>query len=299
MLFTLYIPLTVIIVCLGAVGFIIFRKLSLVANLDIASLPEEREAQKKKEIISRRLNAEEAHLQVRLAFLLKPIKKIWGKLQLQFRIYVGKIERLWHHEQRQVAHVKPEDKEAMREKVHSIVKEAANYFQLSNFPRAEELFISAIKIDPKAAEAYRGLADTYFAQGNTDEAKETYEFLLKLTPDDDAVMVKIAEIAEEKGDVETAINYYQQAVVLNDALSPRFYHLAELLLKVNQPVVAKEAILSAVEIEPKNPKYLDLLIETVLLCGDKALTKKAFEELRAVNPENQKLAVFEEKIGQM
>ena len=55
--------------------------------------------------------------------------------------------------------------------------------------------------------------------------------------------------------------------------------------------------IQAVELEPKNPKYLDLLIETVILCGDKDLAERAFNELRMVNPENQKLAVLRERIN--
>ena len=112
-------------------------------------------------------------------------------------------------------------------------------------------------------------------------------------------MVKLADMAEKKGDLDKAIDFYQQAVVLNDSLSPRFYHLAELLLRVKEPQVAKEAILQAVELEPKNPKYLDLLIEIVILCGDKDLAAEAYNELRLVNPDNQKLADFQDRISRM
>jgi tetratricopeptide (TPR) repeat protein len=110
-------------------------------------------------------------------------------------------------------------------------------------------------------------------------------------------MVKISELSEKKGNLEEAINYLQQAVVLNDSLSSRFYHLSELLLKVNQADIAKEAIEQAVDLEPKNPKYLDLLIETGILCGDKVLAEHGFQELRLVNPQNQKLESFQARIN--
>ena len=70
------------------------------------------------------------------------------------------------------------------------------------------------------------------------------------------MLVKLAEIEEEEGGTQAAIGYYQQAVLLNDSFSPRFYHLAELLVKVGQPEVAKEAALQAVELEPQNPNPL-------------------------------------------
>ena len=109
-------------------------------------------------------------------------------------------------------------------------------------------------------------------------------------------MVKLAEIAESQGDLEEAIGYYQQAVLVNDSFSPRFYHLAELLVKVGQPQVAVESILQAVELEPQNPKYLDLLIEIAIICGNKDLALKGYGELRLVNPENQKLHSFKDRI---
>jgi len=299
MIFTFYIPLVVVVCCLVLIGYIIFTKFPLLVNLNVDSLQTERETQKKRELMNRRILAEGAALQKRFAYIFVPFKKIWCQLQLRFRIYVGKIERLWHHEQRQKSLKKPERSETVHEKLLTLLKDADLAFSQNNLSRSEELYISAIKLDPKSASAYRGLADTYLAKGSIEEAKETYEFLLRLTPDDDAVMVKIAEIAEERGDIETAIAQYQLAVVVNDALSPRFYHLAELLLRIEQPQVAKEAILAAVDLEPKNPKYLDLLIETVILCGDKPVAKRAFEELRLVNPDNQKLPLFAEKIAQM
>ena len=107
---------------------------------------------------------------------------------------------------------------------------------------------------------------------------------------------KLAEIAESQGDLEEAIEYYQQAVVINDSLSPRFVHLAELLLRVGQPLVAREAIEAAVELEPQNPKYLDLLTETAILCQDKTLALKVYSTLCLVNPENKKLPDLKQRI---
>jgi hypothetical protein len=68
------------------------------------------------------------------------------------------------------------------------------------------------------------------------------------------------------------------------------------LLKVGQADVAKESILQAVELEPQNPKYLDLLIEIAIICGNKDLALKGYGELRLVNPENQKLSSFKDRI---
>ncbi len=300
MIFTIIFWVLLIISVVTA-ATVVVRKFPQAARLDIDNLPLEREHRKKKELLDRRMEQEERRMFIRWRRHLEPLVRIWKRFQLQFRIYVGKVERLWHHEQK-VRSIKEEASETPLEKdtkLLTLLKEAEASLFEKNYQKAEELYIAAIKIDAHSASGYRGLADTYFAQNALKEALETYEFLLRLKPDDDATMIKIAEIAEEQGEIEKAIDYYERAAVLNDANSARFYHLAELLLKVKQAETAKEAIIQAVELEPKNPKYLDLLIETVILCGDKDLAQQAYNELRMVNPENHKLEVWKEKIDNL
>ncbi len=276
------------------------RKFPQLSNIDLDSLPEEKEARKKKEIISRRLKTEGGKMVEKMSTNLKPVGKVWGLLQLKFRLYVGKVEGLWHHEERAKKKIAtPVASENREAKIHTLLQEASTYLQAGAFEQAEAHYINVISIDSKSFEAYRGLADTYLAKNSVEEAEQTYQFLLKLRPEDDAVLAKLAEIAEQQGKLEQAIEYYQQAAVFNDALSPRFYHLAELLVKVKQPEVAREAILSAIDLEPKNPKYLDLLIEIGILCSDKDLAQQGFNELRLVNPKNQKLQVFQDRIKEL
>jgi len=291
--------LVVIVGSLGVIVFIVTRKFRQTANLDLNNLPEEKIYQKKREIINKRIQKSSNLVKDNVMRGLSPIGKVWGKVQLRFRIYVGQMERLLHHEQ--ALKTKTEKKkvistEEQEQKFAQIIQDAEQQLKLSSHDQAEDLFIAAIKISPKSAVAYRGLGDTYLAKNSLEEARQTYIFLLQLEPDDDSVMVKLAEVAESQGDLEEAINYYQQAVLVNDSFSTRFYRLAELLVKVDQPEVAREAVLQAVELEPQNPKYLDLLIEIAIICGDKPLALKAYNDLRLVNPENQKLGSLKDRV---
>ena len=296
----MYFIIALVIVAIGLVGMAVItvRKFPQLANIDLENLPAEKELKKKKEMIGKRVNAERHHLFLTFLKMSQPLRKVWGKLQLRFRIYVGKVERLLHHEERAKVEVEKATlpTEAVETKLASLLQDANYNLSESDFDKAEALFIAAIKLDAKCAPAYRGLADTYLANGSLEEAGETYQFLLQLQPNDDYALVKISELEEKNGNLEQAINYLQQAVILNDSLSSRFFHLAELLLKADQPEVAKEAIIQAVELEPKNPKYLDLMIETGILCSDKDLAEKGFQELRLVNPQNQKLDGFQSRI---
>lgn len=293
---------TIIIACLVVVAVIVIRKLPQLANLRLDKLPEEKQFLKKKEMIARRVDEHSKVVKARWAKIFSPVRKIFGIIQLNFRIYVGKVERLWKFEQSTKKKVTPAvvvPKEEVVAKVGSILTEAEQNLAMNNLDRAEELFILAVKNDQKSAQAYRGLAEVYLKKGSLEEARQTYQFVLQLEPEDDSVMVKLGEIAESQGNVEEAIENYQQAILVNDALSPRFFHLAELLMKVGQPAVAMDAVSQSVELEPKNPRYLDLLIETAIICGNKAVAKNAVNELRAVNPENKKLEIFRDRISRM
>jgi tetratricopeptide (TPR) repeat protein len=296
-------PVILIVISIVVIGIIVGRKFPQLGNLDIDNLPQEKEARKKQELIQRRVVAESGALAEKLKKVFAPVRWVWGQLQLKFRIYVGKIERFWHHEQREkkeqqapTVATSPED---LNDRLTALLQRGTQNFEQNYYDKAEEFFIAAIKLDPKYALAYRGLADTYLAQGSLTEAKETYQYLLQLQPKDDNTLAKVAELFEKEGKLEEAVTYLQQAVIINDSLSSRFFYLADLLMRLGQPEVAREAIAQAVELEPKNPKYLDLLIETGILCGDKDLALRGFNELRLVNPENKKLDSFQTRVNSL
>ncbi len=296
-----FIFLGIIVLCFGIMAYLFFNKLASLSNLDTENLPEEIEQKKKKEIVIKRLEIQGIELGKKIIKSLAPFKGIWFFLQRKFRILVIQIEKLWHHEE--AIHKKTTEKELTpiekEEKIKEIIKEAENFFTVKNYDKAEEFFIAALRLDPKSALVYRGLADTYFVKKAFNEAAETYEFLLGLNKEDDGVLMKLGEIKELQNKLDEAINYYQQAATIGDNVSSRFFHLAELLLRVNQPEVAREAIKEACTLEPKNPKYLDLLIETAIICGDKTFAENSLQELRLVNPENNKLADFKERIDKL
>ena len=72
--------------------------------------------------------------------------------------------------------------------------------------------------------------------------------------------------------------------------------IAELFLSIDKADTALEAVRQAVELEPDSPKYLDMMAEVSIKCRDKQSAEDAFQKLRMVNPENQKLDVLRERI---
>jgi len=339
--------LFVLVLSLGLVGYIIVSKFPQLRSLDVNSLPQEKEFRKKREIIDKRISEKGEKLKGKFEKYLKPLSKVWGKFQLKFRIYVGDIKRMMHHEEelkkegedqvvdekdnpdttltrvsgygasnemreekievkkKNISNVikkvvsRDKEKVTVKDKINALLQEAEKDFQMQNYEKAEEKFIQVIKLDQTNPASYRGLADTYLALNSVEEARQTYKFVLKLEPDDDSVMVKMAEIADSQGDIEEAIEYYQKAVIVNDALAPRFYHLARLLHQIEQGKTAREAILQAVELDAGNLEYLDLLLQIAISVVDKNLAQDSYNELRALDSENKNLDSYKEKIEAM
>jgi len=60
-----------------------------------------------------------------------------------------------------------------------------------------------------------------------------------------------------------------------------------------------EAIQQALDIEPQNPRYVDNFIETSIILKRKDLAEEGYKQLRMINPDNQKLEVFRQRIDEI
>ncbi len=295
-----FIPFLLIIISLGTIIMIIIRKFPQLSLLDIDNLPEVKEELKKDEYIKKHAEKKVAEKKKLITKNFSPVVQRAKEVQLSFRKYVGVIERKAVQKLSEKRKNKP-----MREQFEQVnemkmmLQEATQSAERGDYENAEAKFIAVIRMDPKNVAAYRGLGDVYYAQKQLKEAKETYTFLIQVDPDDEHSLVKLAEIAEGEGNLEEAVQHYQQAALLNDNKSPRFAKIAQLLKDLGHYETSLAAIEQAIELEPENPKYLDFLAEISILVGDKNVAEAAYQHLRMVNPDNQKLPILKDKIDQL
>lgn len=292
------VPFLLIILSLAGIVVVLVRRFPQLTLLDVDTIPEVRADKKKAEFLKKRVEVKGQEAQKKRREQWKPVLDQLTTMQSAFRRYVGNLERRLAHKRMNRVET-AEQKGQKREELRSIVHDAELARHAEDFEAAEKKCIAAIRIDPKNPEPYRSLAEVYMAQGQTSEAKETLLFLHQMEPNDDMVLVRLAELSEQENNLQAAIEYYQQAVLLNDHLPQRFAKLAQLLQQLEQYPTALEAIRQAVDIEPQNPKFLDMMVEISIMVGDKALSEKAFQDLRMVNPENQKLSALKERIQKM
>ncbi|PIR78718.1 MAG: hypothetical protein COU28_00100 [Candidatus Magasanikbacteria bacterium CG10_big_fil_rev_8_21_14_0_10_36_16] len=294
-------PFVLIVLSLVIIVFVIVRKYPQLLLLDVDTLPEMKTARSKNKLIMRKSEQREKQYYANFKNKLTPFVKLLKKIQLAFRILVGKIERKVG-ENNKIVNGSSITREKIKEKViasKDLVKDAQNDLQQEDYPTAEKKFLASLKYDPKNKEAYRGLATVYYAQNQIEEAKETYNFLLQLDPDDEDANVKLGEICEEEGNKEKAVEYYQQAVLTNPNNPERFLKIYDLLFYLKHYETAMEAIQQALDIEPQNPRYVDNFIETSIILKRKDLAEEGYKQLRMINPDNQKLEVFRQRIDEI
>lgn len=293
-------PFLIMMGALVGIIVIVIRKFPQLTLLDVDNLPEVRTLKRKNEYLKKQADKKLEEYKKQKQLDWQPRVQKLKEVQLGFRKYVGQVERrIMNQALKKKTEATPEVKEQKKHEMRSLLQEAQSALEHNALETAESKFIAAIRIDPKEKEAYRGLGEVYFQQGQFTEAQQTFKYLLHLDLQDDTVLVKLAEIAEELGKIEEAVKYYQDAILINDNLPNRFVKLAELLERLEQYQPALEAVKQAVELEPQNPKYLDNMVELAIIVGNKELGEKGYQTLRMVNPENQKLAVLKEKISKL
>lgn len=267
--------------------------------LDVHKLPDVKESSKKDEILRRRVEEIALRKTKGMGVAKMWFFALWNSIQEKFRTSVDKLERTLLSEQRlpnQNVNLDPGERAAQ---IRALLGDADMAFTGGGYDAAEAAYIAVINLDGKNVAAYLGLGNVYLAEKHIAEARETFKYALYLDKRNELANVRLAEIAEHENNLELAVEYYEQAVLINDGIPTRYFKLYELLTALKQPDTALAAIREALALDPQNPKYLDNFITASIIVGDKKLAEEGYQRLRLVNPENQKLSTFRERIKEM
>ncbi|MBU0613699.1 tetratricopeptide repeat protein [Patescibacteria group bacterium] len=145
------------------------------------------------------------------------------------------------------------------------IEESQKFIASEMWDRAEKVLIQVISEDPKNIEAYEQLGRLYLLHKDYVQALETFQFLSKLAPGDASVIAYLGQTEDQLKHTKKALKHFEKAVELN----------------------------------PKNPKYLDLLIASAIKTGDRHLATVTVDRLKEVNPENKKIEQYSKEIGEM
>jgi len=254
------ISLILIGLSLAVILAIIIKKFPALAILDVHNMPGEREAKFKEMIMKARV---ERDFSKWVALFSKVFSKINSSL--------AKGLKLAHNNLKKVKlNYKLSEKIPAIEKnkqIKELLIEADEFIKEEEFVKAEDKLVEVISLDQKNLAAFCELGGVYEELKKYPEARQTYEYALKLSK-------QIIKDGEEELEVDPQEIYFSLAYLEKEA---------------GNFDAAFDNILEALELEPNSPRFLDLILDLSIIRKDKEAAQKYLEKLAAVNPENNKL----------
>jgi len=283
------IPLLLILLSLSVIIVIVARKFSVLANLDVANIPAEKEAKFKERIISNRLKRSVTQWSAKLVRLFAPVVRSIGYF---FKFSLRKLYQLKNDYQAAA----DTENLSVEERARQLFSQVEECQKRGDLALAENKCIEIIGLDSKNIAAFKTLGRLYFEKKQYEEAKQTFEHVLKLKDDDEDTYENLAQIAKEKGDLGEARDEYLKSINFNKQNAQTHFSLASVYQAMGKFPEAISSLKKALKIEPANPKYLDTMLEISIIVKDQELALDTYQKLFKGNPENNKLAEFKKQI---
>lgn len=166
-----------------------------------------------------------------------------------------------------------------------LLSEGQTLLNRGELENAEKKFLSAIKVDPMAGQAYNFLGMIYLRQKLYKGAIAALEKGCKLDPLNDTAFNNLGLAYYNEKNYAKAIENFEKSIHLNDKIAHRYLNLALAHKEEKNYDKAAIALESAVKIHA-NVENLTLLSKNYLEMGDKKLAGKALERLLEVDPKN-------------
>lgn len=262
------IPLILILVSFLIIIIVVGKKFPLLANLDIANIPAEKEARFKERIISNRLKRNFIRWGAKITRFLAPAGEA---IKVFSKWLFNKLIELKENYKREIITTGMQN---ISLTTQQLFKEAEELREKGEMELAEKKLIEIISLDSKNIKAFKALGKVYFDQKNYEQAKETFAYVLKFK--------------ENIDDIEDNILYSQIYLDLT-LVQMAAGNLEEAFINIGKALI----------LEPNNPRYLDTLLEISIIKKDKISALDAYERMKQANPENQKLAELKKQIDEI
>lgn len=256
------VPLVVLVVALAVAGVILGMKIPQLTVIDVDAIPEERVKRVKADLIRQRV---ERLGSSKFGVVVKAGNAAVTGVSKAGRRAVQRLYKLEQYYQKLKQNPSEGAHAVNPAATRKLLDEAEALVREEEFIPAEKKYIEVISHNPKLAEAYEGLGNLYLKNKSYGQARETLDFTLRLSPEDASVHVSLADLEVAEDNPKAALRHLREAV----------------------------------RIRANNPKYLDRYIETSLELGETEDAKKGISRMKEVNPENQAISEWEERLAQL
>jgi tetratricopeptide (TPR) repeat protein len=166
---------------------------------------------------------------------------------------------------------------------------------LDNVKGAEDAYLFALKLRPDYRAARLSLAHLYEGQDRAEDARTQLKEALTYAPLQPAIWWALAQFYQEQNELLQAKECYQTVVELRPNDSIAYFSLGRLLMQMQNPEDARPALSEAVRLAPDKSEPIAMLIECLhdesFMVGHRyddsvvAEREEAFKLLESLNPE--------------
>lgn len=290
------IPLAVIIIGLGVILIIASRHYKQALTLDVADLPEEKEARLKSSLLEQRVFRKFYGAGQILSRIFSPLAKAAGSFYRRLQNRLKALERFYRFHSSSPL---PDSNGKTEVKLNELKDCALAALESGDWRKAEQSFLAILKINPNEPEAYEGLGKTYLKMESWDEAAETFSYVNKQWPERDLAYASLGAIAAQSGKWEQAKDHYLHALSINNEVVDYHSRLAEIYLELDEKEKALSSLQKAQALEPNNPRLLDQLLQVCIIVKNKDLAQEVLQKIKTANPDHGKLGDLEKKVGEI
>jgi len=291
-MFLYWISLSIAGAALLVILAVVFRHWKEIRLLDPGSIQEERERQKRDELILQRFerltSGKAAPFKAMFSQTVIAAKTAYHAIYLR----LVKLEKFYTQAKTPFAFISPSTKD----RIKLLLDDARSLARDTKYGEAERRFLEALAIDKHCWDAYKGLGNIYLKQKMYSQSRETFEFLMHRKKADDTAFAGLAEIAEAERDLTRAEDLRRRAVEFRPRLPQRHAELAEFYVSQGQPEKAWLFAKRASDLDQKSAKYLELSLETAILVGDRAEAQRRYDRFRLLSEDRVKIQAIKKKI---
>jgi tetratricopeptide (TPR) repeat protein len=280
-MFQLILPAAIILIAMIIVIVIVIRHLPQAAAIDLEALPAEQEAAMKAALMERRFKRKILEFKNKSLPFLRKIGINFHKAGKSLQQKVSSMEQKYRQKPSTMTSEQQED---VKQKIKALLGAGHEHRLAEHWAEAESKYIEVLSWDHKNLDAYFGLGEVYFERKEYAQAKETFTYLLKLIQ------------SQEAGD--ESVSAFSSPLTTSQ-INEAYFDYAICLQATDDNEGANKQLKILIDRDPKNPKYLDKAVELGILLKERVPAQEAFNALKNVNPDNQKLDSLQEQINEL
>ena len=176
--------------------------------------------------------------------------------------FIASVKKIWNF-LLEVKDLKPHA--AAGYKIKKILGASLSLLQKQGQPttlreiKSEEYYLERIKQEPKQLAHYDALGRFYMDRENTSDAIDIYQYLVNHQPFNPDYQSRLAYCFYLTKNFTYAAEHYQKSLDIDSVHPNRYYNLGLSLQSAGKKSDAIKALKKALEMEPKNEKYLQTL----------------------------------------